>query len=360
MRVSGVVLVLGVAVLALACSRAPVAQALASAFPGGPRAAGLPASTEAKGMQRRILSASGYDVTPLTQQEIAKLAQDLTPDQRRVLLHAGTEAPFCGGELSHKEPGTYVSALGGLPLFRSGDKFDSGTGWPSFMRPFDPAHIIERRDSSGGMVRVEILDARSGGHLGHVFDDGPRPTGRRYCLNAAALLFIADGTPLPPESRPVRRETAYFAGGCFWGIEDLMQRTPGVLEAISGYMGGQTRTPSYKQVCTGDTGHAETVQVEFDANRVSYHDLLLRLLGHIDPTTADRQGPDVGTQYRSAIFATSLEQRREAEAYLKALQASPRFGGRTIVTTVQDAATFWPAEDYHQDYHEKHGGSCDM
>ena len=149
------------------------------------------------------MSASGHDLTPMTPAQIAAAAQKLTDRQRAILLNAATEAPFCSGHLASKGPGTYVCALGGLPLFRASAKFESGTGWPSFFAPIDPAHIIEREDRSHGMVRVEILDARSGGHLGHVFDDGPAPTGRRYCLNGEALVFIPDGTPLPPESQPI-------------------------------------------------------------------------------------------------------------------------------------------------------------
>ncbi len=151
------------------------------------------------------ISASGYDLTPLTSAQVQELAAALTPRQRAILLNAATEAPFCSGLLTDKGPGIYVSALGGLPLFRASAKFDSGTGWPSFFAPFDPAHIVEREDVSHGMRRIEILDARSGGHLGHLFDDGPPPTGRRYCLNGEALVFIPEGTPLPPASQPVRK-----------------------------------------------------------------------------------------------------------------------------------------------------------
>ncbi len=306
------------------------------------------------------ISASGYDVTPLPPAEVARLARGLTAEQRAVLLHAGTEPAFCGGLLENKKPGVYISALGGLPLFRSSAKFESGTGWPSFFAPFDPDHVIEKPDNSGGMERVEILDARSGGHLGHVFDDGPRPTGKRYCLNSAALIFVPDGQPLPPQSHPVNLQKAYFAGGCFWGVEDLMQRTPGVLEATSGYMGGRTARPGYHQVSSGETGHAESVEVEFDADRVSYHDLLAVLFSKIDPTTLNRQGPDEGSQYRSVVFAADAEQRRVAEQFLRQLAKEPRFAGRSIVTTVENAKPFWPAEDYHQDYHEKHGGTCEQ
>ena len=334
------------AVVLTACQQTPEAQA-------------APPSTPASPYVHHKISASGYDVTPLSGAEVAKVARSLTTEQRNVLLKAGTEPPFCGGHLDNKKSGIYVSALGGLPLFRSNTKFESGTGWPSFFAPFDPEHVIERVDNSGGMERVEILDARSGGHLGHVFDDGPRPTGKRYCLNSAALIFIPDGQPLPAQSQPLNLQKAYFAGGCFWGVEDIMQRTPGVIEATSGYMGGRKARPGYHEVSSGDTGHAESVEVQFDADRVSYRRLLEVLFAKIDPTTLNQQGPDVGTQYRSVVFAADAEQKRTAEQFLRELAKQPRFSGRNIVTTVEVAKPFWPAEDYHQDYHEKHGGACE-
>lgn len=161
-------------------------------------------STVAPPSDRRI-SALGHDITPMTAAEVAAAAAALTPRQRDILLHAATEAPFCSGHLASKGPGTYICVLGGLPLFRASAKFDSGTGWPSFWEPIDPKHVIEREDDSHGMRRVEILDARSGGHLGHVFYDGPKPTGKRYCLNGEILQFIPDGEPLPTQSQPVRK-----------------------------------------------------------------------------------------------------------------------------------------------------------
>jgi peptide methionine sulfoxide reductase msrA/msrB len=303
-------------------------------------------------------SKSGYDLTPLSKERIAEIVKTLTPEQVRVTQKAGTEAPFCGNLTDNKEPGIYVSVVGGLPLFRSTSKFHSGTGWPSFFEPFDPEHIVEKVDRGHGMVRTEILDARSGAHLGHVFDDGPAPTGKRYCVNSASLKFIPEKEPLPPESQPDRRETAYFAGGCFWGVEDRFAATPGVIDAESGYQGGTTANPTYEEVCSGRTGHAESVKVVYDPSRVSYEDLLRVFFENHDPTTMNRQGPDVGTQYRSAIFTTSPEQQRKAEAYIKEVAASPRFKGRKVVTQVQPAAPFYRAEDYHQNYHEKHGGSC--
>jgi peptide methionine sulfoxide reductase msrA/msrB len=308
--------------------------------------------------QKVHYSKSGYDLTPLTRAEIMEIVKTLTPDQIKVTQEFGTEPPFCGKLENHHENGTYVCVVGGLPLFKSSAKFDSGTGWPSFFEPFDPEHVIEHADKTHGMVRTEILDARSGAHLGHVFDDGPRPTGKRYCLNSAALKFIPEGTPLPKESLPVASQTAYFAGGCFWGVEDVFAQIPGVMDAVSGYQGGTLENPTYKQVCTHDTGHAESVKVVFDPNRVTYKQLLDVFFKNHDATTLNRQGPDVGDQYRSAIFTATPEQMTQAEAFIKELQATPKFANRKIVTVVQPAPVFYPAEDYHQDYHKKHGGSC--
>jgi peptide-methionine (R)-S-oxide reductase len=142
-------------------------------------------------------SASGYDVTPLSPDRVTALAADFSPEERHVILHQGTERPFCGLLLDHKQPGTYACRLCGLPLFSSKSKFHSGTGWPSFFSPFDPAHVRELEDVSHGMRRVEIRCARCDAHLGHVFDDGPPPTGLRYCLNSVSMQFVADGEPLP-------------------------------------------------------------------------------------------------------------------------------------------------------------------
>ena len=138
-------------------------------------------------------SATGHDLTPLAAIERERLAAALTAEERRVLLHQGTERPFCGGLLANKDAGVYHCRLCDLPLFRSAAKFESGTGWPSFYEPFDPEHVAVNRDVSHGMVREEIVCARCGGHLGHVFDDGPAPTGRRYCLNSVSLKFVAGG-----------------------------------------------------------------------------------------------------------------------------------------------------------------------
>lgn len=320
-----------------------------------------PTSRESdKGDPMRVrYSKSGYDITRLTKEEIDKILPTLTEEQVRVTMHADTEPPHCGAFTNTKDEGIYVCVVGGLPMFKSSAKFISKSGWASFFEPFDPDHIIEKVDESHGMVRVEILDARSGAHLGHVFDDGPEPTGKRYCLNSAALKFIKKGDPIPAESLPVKPENAYFAGGCFWGVEDRLAAIPGVMDAVSGYMGGRTEKPTYKQICDGMTDHAETVKVVYDPRRIKYEKLLDAFFTMHDPTTKNRQGPDVGTQYRSAIFASSADQAKAAREAIAKLQATDKFKDRPIVTQViEPGPTFWAAEDYHQDYHLKHGGSC--
>ena len=152
-------------------------------------------------------------------------------------------------------------------------------------------------------------------------------------------------------------EKALFGAGCFWGVEHFFREVPGVSGAVSGYAGGINANPNYRQVCGGTTNHAEVVEVTFDPAKVSYDKLVDLFFKMHDPTTLNRQGPDVGTQYRSVIFANSPAQAAAAKAKIAELSAANRFR-RPIVTTVEGAAQFWPAEDYHQRYFEKHGGSC--
>ncbi len=303
-------------------------------------------------------SKSSFDITPLSEERKAELAEDLTDEERRVLLNDGTEPAFCGTLLDNKLEGIYACKLCGLPLFESGSKFDSGTGWPSFDRAIDREHVTYKEDRSLWMVRTEIECARCEGHLGHVFGDGPTDTGRRYCLNSASLDFFEKGSDIPMRSQPIQTETAYLAGGCFWGVEHYFQKQPGVIDVVSGYQGGHVENPTYEQVCTGRTGHTESVRIVYDPARISFRDLLEIFFVVHDPRQLNRQGPDIGTQYRSAIFATDPDQRRVAEEFIRDAADDPKFKGRPIVTEINDYATFYEAEDYHQDYNARTGRSC--
>lgn len=305
-----------------------------------------------------VYSKSGYDVTPLPREKVAELAKKLSPEAYKITQSADTERPFCGTLLDNHKDGMYVCVVCGLPLFSSEAKFNSGTGWPSFFKEFDPAHVARKTDKSHGMLRTEIDCARCGAHLGHVFDDGPKPTGERHCLNSASLAFVEKGEPVPAESQAVKTETAYFAGGCFWGIEHYFDEGPGVIEAVSGYMQGKTAKPTYEDVCSHTTGHAETVKVVYDPSKISYRRLLEAFFVMHDPTTLNRQGPDVGDQYRSGIWTTNDAQKREAEAYIKELTDKKAYGGKKIVTQVEAAQTFYEAEDYHQNYVSRTGRAC--
>jgi peptide methionine sulfoxide reductase msrA/msrB len=335
-------------------------------------------------------SANGETMKKYSKPTDEELKKRLTPQQYQVTQMEGTEPAFRNEYWNNHADGIYVDVVTGEPLFSSLDKYDSGTGWPSFTKPIEGGRVTTRSDDSLLMSRTEVRSQDGGSHLGHVFDDGPGPTGQRFCMNSAAMRFIpvdrleaegygqylalfgksptassSAGSPAAgaaaapaPGARGKgagRKETALLAGGCFWGMEDLIRKIPGVLETVVGYTGGTTPDATYEQVHTGRTGHAESVQIVFDPDVLSFEDLLGWFFRMHDPTTMNQQGNDMGTQYRSAIFYTSEEQRRTAEKVKARVDASGKWK-RPVVTQIAPAGPFWKAEDYHQDYLQKNPG----
>jgi peptide methionine sulfoxide reductase msrA/msrB len=293
----------------------------------------------------------------------ADLKQKLTPMQYHVTQEAGTEPPFRNEYWNEHRDGVYVDIVSGKPLFTSKDKFDSGCGWPSFTKPIAAEDVVEKRDGSLGMIRTEVRSKDADSHLGHVFDDGPRDKGGlRYCINSASLRFVPVedldkeglGAFLPlfgkAPSAP-KEEVATLAGGCFWGMEDLIRKQPGVIKTEVGYTGGTVANATYQN----HEGHAEAVQIRFDPTKTTFEALLRFFFRMHDPTTLNRQGNDLGSSYRSAIFYHSEAQRQTAERVKAEVDASGKWK-RPIVTEITAAGPWWKAEDYHQDYLIKNPG----
>ncbi len=267
--------------------------------------------------------------------------RDLTEDEKRVILHKGTERPFTGKFYDFNEKGTYICKQCGEQLYHSSFKFESGCGWPSFDDEIKGA--VKRVPDADGQ-RTEIVCANCGAHLGHVFlGEGFTSKNTRHCVNSVSMEFIPD--------KEAKMDTAIFAGGCFWGVEYYMQKISGVKSVESGYIGGSKEKPTYEEVCDKKTGHAEAVRITYDPSKTDYETLAKRFFEIHDPTQVNRQGPDVGEQYRSEIFYSTPAQKQTAEKLIGQLASK----GYKVATKLTPATTFWPAEDYHQDYYARKG-----
>ena len=265
----------------------------------------------------------------------------LTPEEERVIIHKGTEAPYTGEYVNNKQAGVYVCRRCNAPLYNSSDKFDSHCGWPSFDDEIKGA--VKRVPDADGR-RTEIICTNCGAHLGHVFlNEGFTAKETRHCVNSISLKFI------PQENKMIKK--AYFASGCFWGTEYYFMKAKGVAHTAVGFMGGHVDHPSYQQVCQKNTGHLETTEVEYDTSKTTYEDLVKLFFETHDFTQTNGQGPDIGPQYLSCIFYADENEKSIAEKYISILQKK----GYKVATMLKPLSTFWKAEDYHQQYYEHKG-----
>jgi len=261
----------------------------------------------------------------------------LMPEVFRITRLKGTERAHSSEMCSLFESGKYACACCDTLLFDSGEKFESGSGWPSFTQPLEINAVAYSGDKTHGMNRVEALCNTCDAHLGHVFPDGPKPSGLRYCINALSMKKV---------NSDERKVT--FGGGCFWCTEAIFQQLKGVEKVKSGYSGGDIVNPTYREVCSGMTGHAEVIEVTYNPKEISYSDLLRIHLTTHNPTTPNRQGADTGTQYRSIIFYRDEEEKELANQVLKEVETA---FDKSIVTEVKPFQAFFTAEENHQNYY---------
>lgn len=273
----------------------------------------------------------------------------LTPDQYHITREQGTERPFTSEFYNNHEEGVFICVCCKNPLFGSETKFNSGTGWPSYYAPYSSKSVSVSSDNSLGMTRDEIACQRCDAHLGHVFDDGPKPTGLRYCIDGVALQFVkkADVKPL---------KKAVFAAGCFWCMEAIFESVKGVKDVVSGYAGGTEKNPTYEQVGDGKTSHAEAIEVLYDPNEVSFAALVRVFFAGQDPTQVDGQGPDHGKQYRTIAFYSSPEEKTVIDEQIAKMTQSGEYS-KPIAAQVAPTSKFWIAEDYHQNYVQNNPGN---
>lgn len=273
----------------------------------------------------------------------------LTPEEQHIIINKGTERPFTGALLDNKAEGTYICKQCNAPLYHSKDKFESHCGWPSFDDEIEDA--VKRVPDADGR-RTEILCANCNGHLGHVFKgEGYTLKNTRHCVNSLSMSFVPKEMTAPTQ----QLDTAYFASGCFWGTEYHFMKAKGVQKTTVGYMGGHLKQPTYKEVCTGKTGHVEVTEVIYDTTQMSYEALVKLFFETHDFTQTDGQGPDIGSQYLSVIFYQNDQQKNVAKKIIDLLTQK----GYKVATTLRPATDteFWEAEEYHQAYYDKKNGT---
>ncbi len=277
----------------------------------------------------------------------AELKKRLTPLQYEVTCNEATEPPFKNAYWDHKEAGIYVDVISGEALFSSKDKYDSGSGWPSFTKPIEEAQIEYKADHQLGVQRTEVRSKSGQAHLGHVFQgEGFTPKDTRHCVNSISLELVKKEYDTKNSL-----SYAYFAGGCFWGVEYYLEKLKGVKEVISGFMGGHTKNPTYYDVVYSKTGHLEAVEVVYDKSEISYEELAKVFFEIHDPTQANGQGPDIGEQYISGVFVSNEEEKKIILGLISKLETN----GYKIATKIFDKKEFYKAEEYHQDYYDKKG-----